>query len=50
MSKSLKRVKSVLIEAGVDLGMIETDTATTALAVAGSLGCVVDQNTKFIIF
>ena len=50
MSKSLKRVKSVLIEAGVDLGMIETGKATTALAAAGRLGCVVDQSTKLIIF
>ena len=50
MSKSLKRMKSVLIEAWVDLGMIETGTAITALVAAGSLGCVVDQSAKFIIF
>ena len=50
MSKSLKRMKSVLIEAWVDLEMIETGTAITALVAAGSLGCVVDQSIKFIIF
>ena len=50
MSKSLKRVKSVLIEAGVNLEVIETGTATTALAAAESLGCLVDQIAKSIIF
>ena len=50
MSKSLKRVKSVLIEAGVDLEVIGTGTATTALAAAEKLGCLVDQITKSIIF
>lgn len=50
MSKSLKRVKSVVIEVGVNLEVIETGTATTALAAAESLGCLVDQIAKSIIF
>lgn len=50
MSKSLERVKSILIEARIDLEMIETGTPTTTLVAAEKLGCVVDQITKSIIF
>ncbi|MEP6021114.1 MAG: YbaK/EbsC family protein [Paracoccaceae bacterium] len=50
MSKSLKRVRKALEEAGIDTEIVETPLARTALDAATALGCDVDQIAKSIIF
>lgn len=50
MSKSLKRVKSALAAAGVDIDIVETALARTAADAAHAVGCEVDQIAKSIIF
>ncbi|GFE66831.1 YbaK/EbsC family protein [Litoreibacter roseus] len=51
MSKSLKRVKAALADAGIDANVVETDASTrTAQQAADFAGCTVDQIAKSIIF
>ena len=50
MSKSLKRVKRVLEEAGVSTELRETGEARTAQMAADELGVSVDQIAKSIVF
>ncbi len=50
MSKSLKRVRTALIAAGLPDTIIETGQATTAQMAADEIGCAVDQIVKSIIF
>ncbi|WP_299350294.1 YbaK/EbsC family protein [uncultured Shimia sp.] len=50
MSKSLKRVRAALEAAGLPNDVRETDRARTAQMAAESIGCVLDQIAKSIIF
>lgn len=51
MSKSLKRVKAAIADAGLDIAVLETGTGThTAQQAADVAGCHVDQIAKSIIF
>ena len=50
MSKSLKRVRAALEEAGLEPDIRETALARTAQDAADALGCIVDQIAKSIIF
>ena len=50
MSKSLKRMRAVLEQAGLQGSIIETGPAKTAVQAAAAVGCAVDQIAKFIIF
>lgn len=50
MSKSLKRVRRALLEAGQPDTIIETPLARTAQDAAKAIGCQVDQIAKSIIF
>lgn len=51
MSKSLKRVKAALIDAGIDTEVLEMAAETrTAQQAAEAAGCEVDQIAKLIIF
>jgi len=50
MSKSLKRVKRALEEAGLPIEVVETPLARTAQDAAEAVGCTVDQIAKSIIF
>ncbi|WP_136442698.1 YbaK/EbsC family protein [Pacificoceanicola onchidii] len=50
MSKSLARVRRAILEAGLDDGIREVGQARTAQDAADSIGCVVDQIAKSIIF
>lgn len=50
MSKSLKRVRAALENAGVEPDIRETHLARTAQDAANALGCSVDQIAKSIIF
>lgn len=50
MSKSLKRVRAALEDAGLEPDIRETALARTAQDAAKALGCVVDQIAKSIIF
>ena len=49
MSKSLKRVRSVLQAAGLDTDIRETALARTAKDAAEALDCAVDQIAKSIV-
>lgn len=49
MSKSLKRVRACLLDAGVTPNIRETVLARTAQDAADALGCVVDQIAKSIM-
>ena len=50
MSKSLNRVKTALLNAGLIDHVVETGTARTAADAANALGCEIDQIAKSIIF
>jgi len=50
MSKSLKRVRRALVEAGLAIEPVETGNATTAQMAADLVGCAIDQIAKSIIF
>ena len=50
MSKSLKRVRAALEEAGLEPEIRETPLARTAQDAADALGCIVDQIAKSIVF
>ena len=50
MSKSLKRVRRALAEAGLAIEPVETGNATTAQMAADLVGCDIDQIAKSIIF
>lgn len=50
MSKSLKRVRQALEEAGVTYEIVEAGEARTAQMAADAAGCEVDQIAKSIIF
>ncbi len=50
MSKSLKRVKAALSDAGLDAEIRETPLARTAEDAARAVGCEVDQIAQSIIF
>ena len=50
MSKSLKRVRRALEEAGLTPEIRETELARTAADAASAVGCEVDQIAKSIIF
>lgn len=50
MSKSLKRVRRALIEAGLSDDVVETPLARTAKDAAEAVSCHVDQIAKSIIF
>ncbi|QMU57379.1 MAG: YbaK/EbsC family protein [Boseongicola sp.] len=51
MSKSLKRVKAALADAGVEVDVLEMAGETrTAIDAARAIGCEVDQIAKSIIF
>ncbi|SFO20764.1 Cys-tRNA(Pro) deacylase, prolyl-tRNA editing enzyme YbaK/EbsC [Roseovarius lutimaris] len=50
MSKSLKRVRRALVEAGLEIEPVETGNATTAQMAADLVGCAIDQIAKSIIF
>jgi prolyl-tRNA editing enzyme YbaK/EbsC (Cys-tRNA(Pro) deacylase) len=50
MSKSLKRVRAALKDAGLDPDIRETDLARTAADAARAVGCGVDQIAKSIVF
>lgn len=50
MSKSVKRVRQALLDAGHPDTIIATGQATTAQMAADALGCHVDQIAKSIIF
>lgn len=50
MSKSLKRVKRALAEAGCEIEPQEIGQATTAQMAADLVGCEIDQIAKSIIF
>lgn len=50
MSKSLKRVRAALEDAGLASDVRETDGARTAQMAADAIGCALDQIAKSIIF
>lgn len=50
MSKSLKRVRKALLDAGLEDTIIETAPATTAQMAADAVNCEIDQIAKSIIF
>ena len=50
MSKSLKRVKTALLEAGVETEVLELGDCRTAQQAADAAGCLLDQIAKSIIF
>ncbi|WP_040609535.1 YbaK/EbsC family protein [Pseudooceanicola batsensis] len=50
MSKSMKRVRQALAEAGIETEILELGTARTAREAADGVGCHVDQIAKSIIF
>ena len=50
MSKSLKRVRNALEQAGLEIEIRETDNARTARDAAAAVGCEVDQIAKSVIF
>ena len=50
MSKSLKRVRAALDEAGLPVEIVETNGARTAQMAADAVGCALDQIAKSIIF
>ncbi|WP_224823599.1 YbaK/EbsC family protein [Cognatishimia sp. MH4019] len=50
MSKSLKRVKTALAEAGVETEVLELGDCRTAQQAADAAGCLLDQIAKSIIF
>ena len=50
MSKSLKRVRAAILDAGLPDTIIETGKATTAQMAADKVGCDVNQIVKSIIF
>lgn len=50
MSKSLKRVRAALADAGWAEDIVETAQARTALDAANAVGCEVDQIGKSIVF
>ena len=50
MSKSLKRVRAALEEAGLPVEILEVENARTAQEAADSVGCALDQIAKSIIF
>jgi prolyl-tRNA editing enzyme YbaK/EbsC (Cys-tRNA(Pro) deacylase) len=50
MSKSLKRVRAALEAAGLPTDIREVGQARTAQEAGDSVGCHIDQITKFIIF
>lgn len=50
MSKSLKRVRASLVDAGLSDEVTETPLARTAQDAATAMGCHVDQIAKSIIF
>ena len=50
MSKSLKRVKTALLEAGVKTDVLELGDCRTAQQAADAAGCLLDQIAKSIIF
>ena len=50
MSKSLKRVRRALTEAGITVEPVEIGPATTAQLAADAVGCALDQIAKSIIF
>lgn len=50
MSKSMARVRSALIAAGIDPQIVETAGARTAHEAAMAVGCQLDQIVKSIIF
>jgi prolyl-tRNA editing enzyme YbaK/EbsC (Cys-tRNA(Pro) deacylase) len=50
MSKSLKRVKAALQDAGITVEIMETEGSRTAEDAARAVGCVQDQIVKSLIF
>ena len=50
MSKSLKRVRAAILDAGLEDTIIETGKATTAQMAADEVGCDVNQIVKSIVF
>ncbi|SLN39010.1 YbaK / prolyl-tRNA synthetases associated domain protein [Roseivivax jejudonensis] len=50
MSKSLKRVRAALVDAGIDFEIVEVGQARTAAEAAASVGCALDQIAKSIIY
>ena len=50
MSKSLKRVKTALAEAGIGTEVLELGDCRTAQQAADAAGCLLDQIAKSIIF
>lgn len=50
MSKSLKRVKRALAEAGIETEVLELGDCRTAADAARSAGCALDQIVKSVIF
>ena len=50
MSKSLRRVKAALADAGIEDAVIEVGQARTAAEAAQAAGCHIDQIAKSIIF
>lgn len=50
MSKSLKRVKTALSDAGIDTAVLELGDCRTAQQAADAAGCLLDQIAKSIIF
>lgn len=50
MSKSLRRVRSALVAAGLPDEVVETSLARTARDAAEAVGCAVDQIAKSIVF
>ncbi len=50
MSKSLKRVRNALTQAGIEIEIRETEGARTAEDAASAVGCQVDQIAKSIVF
>ncbi|KMK67496.1 YbaK/EbsC family protein [Puniceibacterium sp. IMCC21224] len=50
MSKSLKRVRAALADAGIEPEVVEAGQARTAAEAAAAVGCALDQIAKSIIF
>ncbi|ANT61059.1 aminoacyl-tRNA deacylase [Salipiger sp. CCB-MM3] len=50
MSKSLKRVRAALDDAGLPVEIVEVEQARTAQEAAEAVGCALDQIAKSIIF
>ncbi|NDW00574.1 YbaK/EbsC family protein [Salipiger sp. PrR002] len=50
MSKSLKRVRAALDDAGLPVEIVEVEKARTAQEAAEAVGCALDQIAKSIIF